>query len=112
MPGSGLTLEMCRGINLIPAFQAHVVCWQGEVSRCVRLCRDRWAGAARGEVGRCVRLCAGAGGQQKEAESRPQGGAERQMGTSVEVKTYSWEFKRPRTLYSMRTWVIQGAETV
>ena len=63
VPGSGLTLEMCRGINLIPAFQAHVVCWQGEVSRCVRLCRNRWAGSARGEVGRCVRLCAGAGGQ-------------------------------------------------
>ena len=55
---------------------------------------------------------AGAGGQQKEAESRPQGGAKRQMGTSVEVKTYSWEFKRPRTLHSMRTWVIQGPEMV
>lgn len=44
VPGSGLTLEICRGINLIPAFQGHVVCWQGE-------------------MGRCVRLCAGAGGQ-------------------------------------------------
>ena len=36
--GSGLTLEMCRGVNLMPAFQGHVVSWQGEVSRCVWLC--------------------------------------------------------------------------
>lgn len=52
VPGSGLTLEMCRGVNLMPAFQGYMVCWQGEVSRCVcvALCRGGWAGSVQGLV--------------------------------------------------------------